>query len=85
MTIISSKEEEEEMEWPSQSKEFEMQYLSATSKNNRMILVHFQSKPFNITVIKAYAPSSDAKEAKVDQFYEDLQHLLELTYTHTHK
>ena len=59
--------------------------LDCSPKNDRMILVRFQSKPFNITVIKAYAPSSDAKEAKVDQFYEDLQHLLELTYTHTHK
>ena len=72
MTIISSKEEEEEMEWPSQSKEFEMQYLSATSKNNRMILVHFQSKPFNITVMQVYAQITDVEEAEVDQLYEDL-------------
>ena len=41
-----------------------------------MILVHFQSKPFNITVTPVYAPSTDAKEAAVDQFYEDLQNLL---------
>ena len=39
----------------------------------------FQDKPFNITVIQAYAPTSNAEEAEVEQFYEDLQHLLELT------
>ena len=44
-----------------------------------MISVHFQGKPFNITVIQAYAPTSNAKETEVEQFYEDLQYLLELT------
>ena len=44
-----------------------------------MISVHFQSKPFNITVIQAYAPTSNAEEAEVEWFYEDLQDLLELT------
>ena len=44
-----------------------------------MISVHFQHKPNNITVIQVYAPTTDAKEAEVDQFYEDLQDLLELT------
>ena len=44
-----------------------------------MVSVHFQGKPFNITVIQVYAPTSNAKEAEVDQFYEDLQELLELT------
>ena len=44
-----------------------------------MISVHFQGKPFNITVIQAYAPTSNAEEAEVEQFYEDLQNLLELT------
>ena len=44
-----------------------------------MISVHFQGKPFNITVIQVYAPTSKAKEAEVEQFYEDLQDLLELT------
>ena len=44
-----------------------------------MISVRLQSKPFNITVIQVYAPTSNAKEAKVDQFYEDLQELLEIT------
>ena len=44
-----------------------------------MISVHFQGKPFNITVIQAYTPTSNAEEAEVEQFYEDLQDLLELT------
>ena len=44
-----------------------------------MISVHFQSKPFNITVIQVYAPTRNAEEAEVEQFYEDLQDLLELT------
>ena len=44
-----------------------------------MISVHFQGKPFNITVIQDYAPTSNAEEAEVEQFYEDLQDLLELT------
>ena len=44
-----------------------------------MISVCFQGKPFNITVIQAYAPTSNAEEAEVEQFYEDLQDLLELT------
>ena len=44
-----------------------------------MISVHFQGKPFNITVIQVYAPTSNAEEAEVEWFYEDLPHLLELT------
>ena len=44
-----------------------------------MISVRFQGKPFNITIIQVYAPTSNAKEAGVDWFYEDLQNLLELT------
>ena len=44
-----------------------------------MISVRFQGKPFDITVIQVYAPTSNAEEAEVDQFYEDLQDLLELT------
>ena len=47
--------------------------------NDRMISVRFQGKPFNITVIQAYAPTSNAKEAELEWFYEDLQNLLELT------
>ena len=46
---------------------------------NRMISVHFQGKPFNITVIQAYAPTSNAEEAEVEWLYENLQDLLELT------
>ena len=56
-----------------------MQYLGAISKNDRMISVRLQDKPFNITVIQVYAPTSNAEEAEVDWFYEDLQDLLELT------
>ena len=48
-------------------------------KNNRMISVCFQGKPFNITVIQVYAPTSNAEEAEGERFYEDLQDLLELT------
>ena len=44
-----------------------------------MLSVHFQGKPFNITVIQVYAPTSNAEEAEVERFYEDLQDLLELT------
>ena len=51
--------------------------LGCDLKNNRMISVHFQGKPFNIMVIQDYAPTSNAEEA--EQFYEDLQDLLELT------
>ena len=48
-------------------------------KNDRIISVHFQGKPFDITVIQVYAPTSNAEEADVDWFYEDLQDLLALT------
>ena len=44
-----------------------------------MISVHFQGTPFNITVIQVYAPTTNAEEAEVEQFYDDLQDLLELT------
>ena len=53
--------------------------LGCNLKNDRMISVCFQDKPFNITVIQVYAPTSNAEEAEVEQFYEDLQDLLELT------
>ena len=49
------------------------------SQNDRMISVHFQGKPFNITEIQVYAPTSNAEEAEVEWFYKDLQDLLELT------
>ena len=53
--------------------------LACNLKNDRMISVRFQGKPFNITVIQLYAPTSNAEEAEVERFYEDLQDLLELT------
>ena len=53
--------------------------LGCNLKNYRMISVHFQGKPFNITVIQFYALTSNAEEAEVEWFYKDLQDLLELT------
>ena len=53
--------------------------LGCSLENDRMISVHFQGKPLNITVIQVYSPTSNAEEAKVARFYEDLQDLLELT------
>ena len=53
--------------------------IGCNLKNDRMISVHFQGKPFNITVIHVYPPTSNAEEAEVEWFYEDLQDLLELT------
>ena len=53
--------------------------LGCNLKNDRMISVCFQGKPFNIMVIQAYAPTRNTEEAEVEQFYEDLQDLLELT------
>ena len=53
--------------------------LRCNLKTNRRISVRFQGKPFTVTVIKIYAPTSNAEEAEVEQFYEDLQDLLELT------
>ena len=52
--------------------------LGCNLKNDRMISVHFQGKPFNITVIQFYALTNNAEEAEVEQFYEDFQDLLEL-------
>ena len=53
--------------------------LGCNLKNDRMISVHFQHKPFNITVFQVYAPTTKPKETEVEWFYEDLQELLELT------
>ena len=55
-----------------------MQYLG-NLKNDRMISVGFQGKPFNITLTQVYAPNTNAKEAEVEWLYEDLKDLLELT------
>ena len=54
--------------------------LGCNLKKDRMISVHFQGKPFNIKVIQVYASTSNAYEAEVEWFYEDLQDLLELTH-----
>ena len=53
--------------------------LGCSLKNDRMISVHFQGRPFNITVIQLYAQTSNAEEAEVEWFYEDLKDLLKLT------
>ena len=53
--------------------------LGYNLKNDRIISVHFQGKPFNITVIQVYAPTSNTEEGEIERFYEDLQDLLELT------
>ena len=53
--------------------------IGCSLEKNRMISVHFQGKIFNITIIQVYVPTSNAEEAEVEQFYEDLQDLLELT------
>ena len=55
--------------------------LGCNFKNDRMNSVHSQGKPCNITVTQVYAPPSNAEEAEVEQFYEDIQDLLELTHT----
>ena len=61
------------------SKRFWNAVLGCSLENDRIISVFFQDKPFNITVIQVYAQTSYAEEAEVEQFYEDLQDLLELT------
>ena len=53
--------------------------LGYSLKNDRMISVHFQGKPFNIIVIQVYAPTTEVKETEIDWFYEGLQYFLELT------
>ena len=61
------------------NRRFQNAVLGCNLKNTGMILVCFQGKPFNITVIQVYAPTSNAEEAEVEHFYEDLEDLLELT------
>ena len=88
MTIISTtvgRNPIEEMEQPSLAaiivnKKVWNAVLGCNLKNDRVISVCFQDKPFNITVIQVYAPTSDAYKAEVEQFYEDLQDILELTH-----
>ena len=57
-----------------------MQYLDAILKNDRMISVHFQGKPFNSTVIQVYAPTSNAEEAEFEWFYEDLHPKIDVLF-----
>ena len=56
-----------------------MQHLGANLRNDKIILVCFQGKPFDITVIQVYAPNTNAKKDEAEWFYEDLQDLQELT------
>ena len=82
MTIISTtvgRNPLEEMEYPSWSTGVRNAVLGCNLKNDRMISVGFQDKPFNITAIQVYAPTRNPEEAEVEQFYKDLQDLLELT------
>ena len=57
------------------NKRVQNEVLGCNLKNDWMISVHFQGEPFNITVIKVYAPTSNAEEAEAERFYEDLQDL----------
>ena len=61
------------------NKRFQNAVLGCSLRNDRMISLRFQGKPFNITVIQFYTPTNNAEEAEVEWFYEDLQNLLELT------
>ena len=75
MTIIPTtvgKNPLEEMEWPPYTTRVRNTVLECNLKNDRMISVHFQSKPFNITLIQVYVPASNAEEVEVEWFYEDL-------------
>ena len=84
MTIISTtvgKDPLKEMGVPLiVNKRVQNAVLGCSLKNDRMISVCFQGKPFSVTVIQVYAPTHDAEEAEVEWFYEDLQDLLELTF-----
>ena len=62
----------QEMEYPSWSTRVQNVVHGCSLKNDRMILVHFQGKPFNITVTQVYAQTTNAKEVKAKQFYDDL-------------
>ena len=82
MTIISTtagRNPLEEMESPMVNKRVRNAVLGCNLKSDRMISVHLQCKALNITIIQIYAPTSNAEEAEVEQFYENLQDLLELT------
>ena len=79
MTIISTtagRNPSEEMEWPSWSTRVQNAVLGCNLKKDTMISALFQGNPFYITVIQVCAPTSNAEEAEVERFYEDLQDLL---------
>ena len=76
MTIISTtvgKNPSDKWSSPHSQQESKMQYLGAISKNDRMILIGFQGEPLTIKETQIYAPTSNAKEAEMEQFHEDLQ------------
>ena len=77
MSTTVGKNALEKMVWPSQSTRVRNAVLGCNLKNDRMISVHFQGKPFNITIMQVYALTSNTEQA--EQFYDDLQDLLELT------
>ena len=82
MTIISTTvgmNPLEEIEYPSQTTRVQNAVLRYNLKNDRMISVHFQDTPLSFRVIQVYAPTTNAEESEVQQFYEDLQDLLEVT------
>ena len=79
LSIVVGKNPIGKMGSPSQSTRLRNTVFRCNRKNDRLISVCFQGKPFNITVIQVYAPNSNTEEAEVEWFYEDLQDLLELT------
>ena len=82
MTITSTtvgKNPLKQMQQPTQSVRVQNTVIECNLKNDRMISVHFQGKLFNITVIQVYASTTNAEEAEVEWFYEDLQDLLKLS------
>ena len=79
MTVISTTVGKNPLEEIIVNKRVQNAVLGCNLKNDRMISVHFQGKPFSITVIQVYALTSSAEEAEVEWFCEDLQDLLELT------
>ena len=66
-------------DWTEMTELSVLRVLGWNLKNDKMICVRFQGKPLNITIIQIYAPTINAKQAEVEQFYDDLQDLLELT------
>ena len=79
MTVTSTTVGKNPLEEIIVNKRVQNAVLGCNLKNDTMISVRFEGKPFNITVIQAYAPTSNAEEAEVEQFYEDVQNFLELT------